>query len=249
MGRKYILYDAMKRGLDIVAAILALGVAAPILAVSAIVIKLDGGPVLFTQERVGKGGKPFRMLKLRTMVANAHKLEYKLRMKHAEQGGYGVTEKYNDPRITKIGSLLRITNLDELPQFINILKGDMSLIGPRPVPHEESLFYGEHKDEVFAVRPGLTGYWQIKRRMDTDYAERVQLDRHYVQNRSVTLDAYILLATPIAMLTSDYNSVSKPLPPPAHGVLISDEAVALAEQAGRNLREFGEEFEKVVLEA
>ena len=230
-------YDIVKRCLDIVGAIFALILAAPIFIISAISIKLDGGPVLFTQKRVGQNGRMFNMLKLRTMIPNAHKMEIHLRHEQASNGGYGTVGDFKDPRITKIGALLRLLNFDELPQLFNVLKGEMSLIGPRPVPYEESLFYGEHRDKAFSVRPGLTGYWQIKRKMSTDYDERVQLDCHYVQNRNLLLDAYILAMTPVAMLTSDYNSVTKPLPPPVDGILISEHARIPAHIASRKKRE------------
>lgn len=239
---KYNSYDRVKRVFDIVGSALALIAASPLFLVSAALIKLDGGPVFFTQDRIGKDGRTFKMLKLRTMIPDASRMETHLRKKHAASGGYGVASKYTDPRITRIGAILRLLNLDELPQLVNILKGDMSLVGPRPVPYEESLFYADHRDEVFSIRPGLTGYWQIKRRMSTDYDERVSLDSHYVRNRSLFLDAYIFLVTPIAMLTSDYNSVTKPLPPPSDGILISKKAalrVASGVQREEHIAESG----------
>ena len=219
--------DALKRALDVVGAIVALVVFSPVLLVSAVLVKLDGGPVLFVQERVGKNNRRFGVFKLRTMVTNAHEMEPHLRREHATNGGYGVPGEYSDPRVTRIGALLRLLNIDEMPQFLNVLKGDMSLVGPRPVPYGESLLYGDRRGEVFSVKPGITGYWQIKRRMKTNYKERAELDCYYVRNQGTLLDAYILLATPISMLTSDYNSMTKPLPP-VDGVLVSDRKVAAA---------------------
>jgi len=230
-------YDACKRCLDLVGAVIALIVSAPVIVLTALLIKLDGGPVFFRQERLGRNGRPFNVFKLRTMVRDAHKMESHLRREHASNGGYGVEGEYSDPRITRVGALLRLLNLDELPQLFNILKGEMSLVGPRPVPHEESLLYGDRRDEVLSVRPGLTGYWQVKRRVSTDYDDRVRMDCHYVRNRGPILDAYILLATPISMLTSDYNSVTKPLPPPAEGVLVSERALVPSEISSQAPRE------------
>lgn len=224
-------YDIAKRCLDILGSIIALLISAPVFALASLLVRLDGGPVFFRQQRVGRGGREFTMFKLRTMVPNAQDLEIGLREAHAANGGYGTAGKYSDPRITMIGSLLRRSNLDELPQFLNILRGEMSLVGPRPVPYPESLYYGDRRDEVLSVRPGLTGYWQVKRRMSTDYDERIGLDCHYIRNRNPLLDAYILLMTPISMLTSDYNSVTKPLPPPSSQTPASEPVRVLAQPA------------------
>ncbi|GEM_PF-6739683 len=219
------LYDVTKRFIDIVGAIIGLILSAPILVAACILVKLDGGPLLFRQRRVGRNGSGFDMLKLRTMVPGAHRMELDLSLEHAANGGYGTEGNYEDPRITKVGKWLRLLNIDELPQFINILKGEMSLVGPRAVPHDESLLYGTRREYVLSVKPGLTGYWQIKRTMSTDYAERIDLDCYYVRNRGLLLDLYILVMTPIAMITSDYNSVSKPLPPTAESVLLTEQTV------------------------
>lgn len=230
------LHSTVKRVMDIVGAILALIVFSPLLLISAALVKLDGGPVVFVQKRVGRSGKMFGMLKLRTMVPNAHEMEAFVRRAQESTGGYGVPGDYSDPRVTKVGAVLRLLNIDELPQFLNVLKGDMSLVGPRPVPHEESFLYGRQRDEVLSVKPGITGYWQIKRRMDTNYDERAELDVYYVHNRSTWLDAYILFLTPISMLTSDYNSVSKPLPP-VDGILVRERAAGAAMSETQTLRD------------
>lgn len=222
-------YDLLKRWLDVIGATTGLIISAPILVSAALLIKLDGGPVLFVQTRLGRNGKPFGMLKFRTMVPGAHRMESHVRREHVTNGGYGVPGEYSDPRITKVGSVLRLLNVDELPQLVNVLKGEMSLIGPRPVPYDESLLFGSRREEILSVRPGLTGYWQVKRRMSMDYDQRVELDSYYVRKRSLLLDAYVLLATPISMLTSDYNSVTKPLPPPTDSILISNRAVIASE--------------------
>lgn len=206
-------YEHTKRHMDAIIAALALIISMPILVVATILIKLDGGPVLFKQTRIGRNGKFFEMLKLRTMVPNAHKMESLLKKEHDAQGGYGIEGNYSDHRITKIGAVLRMLNMDELPQLINVIKGEMSLVGPRPVPYDESLLFGRRRKEILSVRPGLTGFWQIKRRMSMDYKERIMLDTFYARRRNLQLDMYIALMTPISMLISDYNSVSKPLPP------------------------------------
>lgn len=224
-SEKRSVYEAVKRIIDVFAAIFALTITAPILVIAGLLIKLDGGPIFFVRWCTGRNGRRFGMLKLRTMVPNAHEMEYHIREQHAADGGYGIPGEYADPRITRVGAILRLTNLDELPQIINILKGEMSLVGPRPVTEEETFFYGEHRDEVLSVRPGLSGYWQIKRRMSTDYDERVRLDCHYVRRRNLLLDAYIFFMTPIAMITSDYNSLTKPLHPLADDILIPERAV------------------------
>lgn len=217
-------HDLLKRALDIIGATIATILFSPILLISAALIKLDGGPVLFIQKRVGQNDRTFGMFKLRTMVPNAHEMESHIRRSHENNGGYGVPGDYADPRVTRIGALLRLLNIDEAPQFFNVLKGDMSLVGPRPVPYEESFLYGECRNEVLSVKPGITGYWQIKRRMHTDYDDRAALDTYYVKNRNTLLDAYIIVLTPISMLTSDYNSVTKPLPP-VEGIVINDRTV------------------------
>jgi lipopolysaccharide/colanic/teichoic acid biosynthesis glycosyltransferase len=221
-------YDLVKRWLDIIGATAFLIVAAPALILAAIFIRLDGGPVLFRQERMGRNGTTFTLYKLRTMVPGAHRLESNLKQEQSNDGGYGVAGEYCDPRVTRIGALLRLLNVDELPQLLNIIKGDMSLIGPRPVPFLESLLYNSHRDEVLSVRPGLTGYWQVMRRISTLYDERVEMDCYYVRGRSLWLDLYILLRTPLSMLTSDYNSCTKPLPPIADGVVVSERVYVTA---------------------
>lgn len=225
-------YDTLKRLLDIAAALFGLVVVAPILIVAAILIKLDGGPVLFVQDRIGKYGRPFRMLKLRTMVPDAHEMESELREEQFSDGKIFGSESASDPRITRIGALLRLLNIDELPQFWNVLIGDMSMVGPRPVPYLESLIYGRYRPTVLSVRPGLTGYWQVRRRLNTDYMQRVLLDCYYVRNRGLWFDAYIMLITPISMLTSDYNSNTKVLPPDLDQILISEQALRLAPKPG-----------------
>jgi lipopolysaccharide/colanic/teichoic acid biosynthesis glycosyltransferase len=233
-------YDLVKRWLDIAGATLTLVVTAPLLILAAILIKRDRGPVLFRQQRLGRNGEAFTLLKLRTMVPDAHRMEIDLKREQSSDGGYGVCGEYLDPRVTRIGCLLRLLNIDELPQLLNVIKGDMSLVGPRPVPFLESLLYGESREEVFSVRPGITGHWQVNRRMSTGYDERVAMDLFYARHRSLWFDLKIFLLTPISMLTSDYNSCTKPLPPLAEGIVVPERSRLSAtrelveEQVSRN---------------
>lgn len=218
-------YDILKRGIDIIGAIIALILSAPILAVSTLLIRLDGGKAFFVQPRVGLDGETFGMFKLRTMIPDAFKLESIIAREQHTNGGYGVAGEYNDPRITKVGAILRKFNLDELPQFINVLKGDMSFVGPRPLPLPEKPLYGGKLHKAFSSKPGITGYWQVNRRLSTMYDERVEMDCHYAKKRSLLLDVLIFLQTPISMLTSDYNSVSKPIPL-TEGMLVREPVLA-----------------------
>ena len=168
-----------------------------IYALVAVVVKFtDGGPVLYKTTRIGKGGKPFRMYKFRTMKMNADRLEDFLTPEELEN--YKKEYKLKkDPRITKIGKILRKTSADELPQILNVLKNDMSLIGPRPVLNEETLLYGNDRNTLLSVKPGLTGYWQAYARNDVGYADgrRQKMELYYVKNRSIRLDTKIFFAT------------------------------------------------------
>lgn len=166
----------------------------PVLATIAIFIKLgDGGPVLFRQTRVGKDGKLFTVLKFRTMVVDAERFQAQL---VGQNQGAGVLFKIRtDPRVTKVGRLLRRYSLDELPQVINVLRGDMSLVGPRPALPQEAAEYGHHMRRRLRVKPGLTGLWQVNGRSDLPWDEAVRLDVRYVENWSFVLDLQILWKT------------------------------------------------------
>lgn len=154
------------------------------------------GPVFFKQKRVGVNGEIFYIYKFRSMVVDAEKKlkENKALYKKYLERGYKL-EPHEDPRISKFGRFLRQSSLDELPQFINVLKGDMSLIGPRPVIEEELKEYKERKYELLSVKPGMTGYWQVNGRSDVGYPERVDLELYYVQNQSLLLDFKIFFKT------------------------------------------------------
>ncbi len=186
-----------KRTFDIAGAI-ALGVVfSPLILTAILIIRLQGGPVLFRHRRIGRHGRAFNCLKFRTMVPNAEQALRDLLEAHPELRDEW-TENHklrHDPRITAIGHFLRRTSLDELPQLLNILRGEMSLVGPRPVVRAELLRYGRQVAGYLAVKPGLTGLWQVKGRSDTTYRRRVAMDMYYVRNRNLLFDTYIVLAT------------------------------------------------------
>jgi exopolysaccharide biosynthesis polyprenyl glycosylphosphotransferase len=190
-----------KRGMDLVGAAVGLVVAAPIMAVIVVMIRLDSpGPVLFVQERVGRQGRPFRIFKFRTMVANAESLLDELvDVKGLEQPMFKLKD---DPRVTRVGHWLRRASLDELPQFVNVLRGEMSLVGPRP---EEKRFvdrYEPWQRERLRVKPGMTGPMQIWGRGDLSMEQRVRLEIEYIENYSLLLDVRILLRTLPAVLSA-----------------------------------------------
>ena len=190
-------FDA-KRAFDIVFALLALVFFAPLLLGIAALLKLrEGGNVLFAQERVGRGGRRFRCLKFRTMVPDAQeRLAEILETDPLARAEWEAARKLtNDPRISCLGHFLRRTSLDELPQFINVLKGDMSVVGPRPIVAEEMILYREHIVDYLAVRPGVTGLWQVSGRSDTTFDERVALDSRYVRSMGLLDDVRIVART------------------------------------------------------
>ncbi|MEO0509153.1 MAG: sugar transferase [Verrucomicrobiota bacterium] len=190
----------LKRLLDIVGSIFAIIVSAPITIFTCLAIKLnDGGPVLFKQLRVGESGRLFKIWKFRSMVLNADQIKDEIleQNQHAD----GVTFKMkDDPRITKPGKWIRKLSIDEFPQFINVLKGDMSLVGPRPpVPREVALYGARHLRRLRA-KPGITCLWQIGGRADIDFEGQVRLDLQYIHSQSVRQDIIILLKTIPAVL-------------------------------------------------
>lgn len=186
-------YERAKRLLDVVLCLLALPVVLVVLAACALAIRMDSpGSVLFTQERTGRGGRRFRMYKLRTMVPDAEAL--KNRYSHLNVLSYPDFKVIDDPRITRVGRFLRRTSLDELPQVFNVLRGDMSLVGPRPTSFSASTYSLWHTARL-EVKPGVTGLWQVSGRNELDFDERLRLDIAYIRNRSVTLDLLILART------------------------------------------------------
>jgi lipopolysaccharide/colanic/teichoic acid biosynthesis glycosyltransferase len=172
------------RALDVVVASVALAISAPPLAVAAVLIKLESrGPVFYRQRRVGRGGKPFDLWKLRTMVPGA------------EAMGAGIYVVEGDPRITRTGRWLRRLSLDELPNLINVLKGEMALVGPRPTVQEQVDRYTERQRLRLEVKPGITGWAQVNGRTSLPWPERIELDVWYVEHRSLWLDLRILAKT------------------------------------------------------
>lgn len=192
-----------KRLFDVAFALVFLGVAAPFLVLLALALRLDSpGPLFYVQQRVGGGGKPFGCLKLRTMRVDADAVLAALLASSAEaRREWAADHKLrNDPRITRLGRIVRKLSLDELPQLFNILRGEMSVVGPRPIVRAEIPRYGASFAWYCAVRPGLTGLWQVSGRNDTSYARRVELDTLYGSSASFLLDIGIILRTVPAVL-------------------------------------------------
>jgi exopolysaccharide biosynthesis polyprenyl glycosylphosphotransferase len=189
----------MKSAFDKLLALISLVLAAPLLVLLALVIRLDdGGPALFRQTRVGKDGRHFSVYKFRTMVLDAEALKETLTAQSHQQGPLFKIRK--DPRITRVGRWLRRWSLDELPQLINVMGGEMSLVGPRPALPEEAAMYGDHVRRRLAVKPGMTGLWQVNGRADLSWDESVRLDLRYVENWSFILDLQILWKTCAAVI-------------------------------------------------
>jgi len=184
----------VNRAADLVLAGGALVLASPLLALAALAIKLeDGGPILYRQTRVGKDGIDFELLKLRTMVVGA------------ETMGAGLAVNRGDPRITRTGRVLRKLSLDELPQLWNVVRGEMSVIGPRPTLRYQVEQYDERQRRRLEVKPGLTGWAQVNGRAALPWAERIELDVWYVEHRSPLLDLEILARTPLALFRGTYK--------------------------------------------
>jgi exopolysaccharide production protein ExoY len=195
--------NAATRVIDVILSAAAIVFMAPAFLVIAVMIWLDDhGPVLFHHERIGLGGRTFKCLKFRSMSVDAEaRLESLLATNPMARAEWEREHKLrDDPRITSIGAFLRKSSLDELPQFLNILRGDMSLVGPRPIVDAEVARYGKHFRHYCAVRPGLTGLWQVSGRNDVSYRDRVVMDVAYVRSKCVTLDLEILFKTVPAVL-------------------------------------------------
>ncbi len=187
----------MNRAADVALAGLGLVVASPFLAAAMLAVKLeDGGPVLFRQTRVGKDGEDFELLKLRSMVVDA------------ERRGAGYAVDRGDARITRVGRLLRRSSVDELPQLWNVLRGDMSVIGPRPTLRYQVERYTGRQRRRLEVRPGLTGWAQIHGRATLPWADRIELDVWYVEHRSPRVDLTILLRTPLVLFGGTYKGTT-----------------------------------------
>lgn len=188
-------YLVIKRIFDIFASIFGLVILSPLFVVIALLIKHEdpNGPVFYSQIRVGKNGKQFRMYKFRSMIVDADKKLSQLLSKSDVQGA--MFKMKNDPRVTKIGKWIRRTSIDELPQLVNVLRGDMSLVGPRPPLPREYAEYSPHDKQRLYVKPGCTGLWQVSGRNDVDFDEMVKLDLQYIQSRGVGKDIEIMFKT------------------------------------------------------
>jgi lipopolysaccharide/colanic/teichoic acid biosynthesis glycosyltransferase len=184
----------MKRAIDLVGALLLCALTSPLVLAGALAVRLEGGgPALYRQRRVGLDGADFELLKLRTMVAGAE----------AQGAGYAVNE--GDPRITRVGRVLRRLSIDELPQLWNVVRGDMSLVGPRPTLRYQVDRYTPHQRRRLEVKPGITGWAQVNGRAALPWADRIELDVWYVEHRSLWLDLKILARTPFALVGGTYK--------------------------------------------
>ncbi len=196
---KNIRYNFCKRALDILGGLIGVLALIPLTVAIYIanLISKDNGPVFYSQERIGKDGKSFKFYKYRSMVVNAdEKLKKYLEENEEARKEYKKYKKLkHDPRITKVGEFIRKTSIDEFPQFINVLKGDMSLVGPRPYLHREIEDMGENYNTIISVKPGLTGYWQVNGRSDKDFKERTDMDVAYVYDRTLWIDIKFLIKT------------------------------------------------------
>lgn len=197
------LYEFVKRFFDIFLSLLAIIVLSPVMIILSIIIKYTSeGPVIFSHKRVGKYGKQIKIYKFRSMVVNAEELirQFTPEQKAEYEKNFKLQD---DPRITKIGKIMRKTSLDELPQLFNILKGDISIVGPRPVMEVETEIYGNYKDMLLSIKPGLTGFWAANGRSDTTYKRRRAMEIYYVKNRSLLFDIKIIFQTVVSVFKGD----------------------------------------------
>ena len=197
-NRNFNCYKLFKNLLDFLFSIFFLITSLPFFLVISLLIKLSSrGPIFFLQERIGKNNIPFKCIKFRTMHPEAKDILENLLMKDEKlKMEFEQTHKIkNDPRITTIGKLLRKTSLDELPQFINVLKNEMSIVGPRPIVNKEKNKYGKNLKKVLSVKPGITGLWQVSGRNNLTYKTRIKLDLNYVDNHNFLMDIRILIRT------------------------------------------------------
>ena len=202
--RGFSFYEVIKRVIDVVCSFVGVLVLSPLFVVIAIIIKFTSkGPVFFSQKRVGRDGKEFKMYKFRSMVVNAEELKEKLAAKNEMSGP--MFKMKDDPRVTKVGKFIRKTSIDELPQLWNILKGDMSLVGPRPSLPKEVAQFEEWMHKRLDVKPGLTCYWQVSGRNNIDFEDWMKLDIKYVDERSTWIDIKLIFKT-VGVLFGDKNA-------------------------------------------
>lgn len=205
MTEEEIRHLPLKRTFDLLFSLFALLITFPLFMTIAILIRLQSaGPIIYAHERIGRGGKMFKCFKFRSMYADAD-----LRLRELLKNDAALAEEWekhhklkNDPRITPIGAFLRKSSLDELPQFLNVLKGDLSVVGPRPVVQAEiQKYFKEKAPKILSVRPGITGLWQVSGRSNTSYEHRIALDEHYVENHNFLFDILLVLKTIPALLS------------------------------------------------
>ena len=194
-NEKIRLYSVTKKSMDLILSFIGLILLIPVFLILAILVKLDSkGPVFYAHTRKGKNRSDIKIYKFRTMYSNSDEIFESFSDEQKEEY-YKNFKLDNDPRVTKVGDFLRRTSLDEIPQLINVLKGDLSLVGPRPIVEKEICKYGQYADKLFSVIPGITGYWQSHGRSDTSYDERVKMDMYYIDNRGFWLDFKIIIKT------------------------------------------------------
>ena len=196
---------AFKRGFDITCALTGIALLSPLLLMLAMLVKFsDGGRIVYGHARIGRNGNVFRCLKFRTMVENGDEVlaAHFARNPQDREEWIATRKLQNDPRVTRVGAVLRKLSLDELPQIFNILRGEMSFVGPRPVVSDELELYGTSANYYLKSRPGLTGLWQVSGRNDVSYGTRVAFDRHYVENWSFVFDLKIIMKTVPAVFSS-----------------------------------------------
>lgn len=201
---EFSLYEVIKRLIDVVCSFMGVIVLSPLFIIISIIIKTTSkGPVFFSQKRVGKNGKEFDMYKFRSMVVNAEELKEKLAAQNEMSGP--MFKMKDDPRVTRVGKFIRKTSIDELPQLWNVLKGDMSLVGPRPSLPKEVAQFEEWMYRRLEVKPGLTCYWQVSGRNNIDFEEWMKLDIKYVDERSTWIDIKLIFKT-VGVLFGDKNA-------------------------------------------
>ena len=197
------MYRIVKRILSILCSVISIIVLSPLFIIISLVVKISSkGSVFFIHERIGFQGKKFKLIKFRTMVDNAEDMIASFNPEQKKEWEENFKLK-DDPRITKIGKFLRKTSLDELPQLINILKGDMSFVGPRPIVEDELSWYGDNKEKLLSVKPGLTGWWAVNGRSDVPYPERCDFELYYVDRVSFGFDLLLLVKTLGASVRKD----------------------------------------------
>ena len=202
--RGFSFYEVIKRVIDVVCSFVGVLVLSPLFVVIAIIIKFTSkGPVFFSQKRVGRDGKEFKMYKFRSMVVNAEELKEKLAAQNEMSGP--MFKMKDDPRVTKVGKFIRKTSIDELPQLLNVLKGDMSLVGPRPSLPKEVAQFEDWMYRRLEVKPGLTCYWQVSGRNNIDFEDWMKLDVKYVEERNLWIDIKLIFKT-VFVLFGDKNA-------------------------------------------